>query len=107
MIDRTEFWTVLAVLGAGTYLIRFSFLGFLGNRVLPVWLSRALRYTAVSVLPALVAPAVLWPTATGGQLDLARVAAGLVTLIVGALLRQMIIAIAAGALVLFLMQYLT
>lgn len=107
MIDRGEFWTVLAVLGAGTYLIRFSFLGFLGNRVLPIWLSRALRYTAVSVLPALVAPAVLWPAGTGGQLDPARIAAGLATLIVGALLRRMIPAIATGAMVLFLMQYLT
>lgn len=106
MIAQTTFWALLILLGAGTYLIRFSFLGLLGNRELPIWMTRALRYTAVSVLPALVAPAVLWPAATGGALDLPRIAAALATLIVGALLRQMILAVAAGATVLFLLQYL-
>lgn len=106
MIDRTEFWAVLLSLGAGTYLIRFSFLGLLGNRLLPIWMTRALRYTAVAVLPALVAPAVLWPEAMGGQIDIARVGSALATLIVGALFRQMILAIAAGAMALFLLRYI-
>ena len=54
MIDRPTFWLVVVVLGIGTYLIRLSFLGLLGNRPLPLWLVRSLRYTAVAVLPALV-----------------------------------------------------
>ncbi|MGV8950073.1 MAG: AzlD domain-containing protein [Cypionkella sp.] len=106
MIDRSDFWTVVVVLGIGTYLLRFSFLGFLGNRLLPWWLVRGLRYTAVAVLPALVAPAVLWPEATGGQPDAARLLAACATVLVGALTRQMMAAIAAGAAVLFAVQYL-
>jgi branched-subunit amino acid transport protein len=105
MIDRTEFWIVVLVLGVGTYLLRFSFLGFLGNRLLPWWLVRSLRYTAVAVLPALVAPAVLWPEATGGQTDPARLLAACATVLVGALTRQMMAAIAVGAAVLFAVPY--
>ena len=106
MIDKAQLWVVIAVLGAGTYLIRFSFLGLLGNRPLPGWLVRALRYTAVAVLPALVAPAVLWPAATGGQTDPARLAAALATVMVGLALRSMMAAIAAGAVVLYLLPVL-
>ena len=52
MVDKTQLWTVMPLMAVGTYLIRFSFLGMLGNRPLPTWLTRALRYTAVGVLPA-------------------------------------------------------
>ncbi|OYU38546.1 MAG: hypothetical protein CFE33_14700 [Pseudorhodobacter sp. PARRP1] len=96
MIDRTQFWIVVVVLGLATYAIRFSFLGLLGNRPLPGWLQRSLRYTAVAVLPALVAPAVLWPPATGGTPDLARLLAAGVTVVVGLATRQMIFAALAG-----------
>ena len=106
MIDRTDFWIVVIGLGIGTYLLRFSFLGFLGNRILPWWLVRGLRYTAVVVLPALVAPAVIWPPATGGAPDAARLLAACATVLVGALTRQMMAAIIAGAAVLFAVQYL-
>ncbi len=96
MIDRTQFWIVVVVLGLATYAIRFSFLGLLGNRALPNWLQRSLRYTAVAVLPALVAPAVLWPPATSGEPDMARLLAAAVTVVVGLATRQMIIAALAG-----------
>ncbi|MEY4305608.1 MAG: hypothetical protein RIT52_1783 [Pseudomonadota bacterium] len=102
MIDRTTFWTVVVVLGAATYLIRFSFLGILGNRPLPLWLVRALRYTAVAVLPALVAPAVLWPPATGGEPDPVRLATVAVTVLAGIFSRNMIAAITAGGLTFYL-----
>ncbi len=106
MIDRRDFWIVVIVLGIGTFLMRFSFLGFLGNRLLPWWLTRGLRYTAVAVLPALVAPAVLWPEATAGALDAPRLAAAAATIVVGAITRQMMAAIAVGVAVLFGLQYL-
>lgn len=106
MIDRVDFWLVVVGLGLGTYLLRFSFLGFLGNRVLPGWLVRGLRYTAVAVLPALVAPAVLWPEAMGGQTDPARLLAAAATVLVGAYTQQMIAAIAAGVVVFAALQAL-
>lgn len=106
MIDRGTFWLVVVVLGLGTYLIRFSFLGLLGNRPLPIWLIRALRYTAVAVLPALVAPAVLWPPATGGTPDPLRLLIIAVTLMAGALSRSMIGAIAAGGIAFYALPWL-
>ena len=52
-MSAVEVWTVIIVLGLGTFLIRLSFLGLLGTRTLPGWLVRCLRYTAVAMLPAL------------------------------------------------------
>lgn len=101
MIDRTEFWTVAAALGLGTYAIRFSFLGLLGNRPLPHWLIRCLRYTAVAMLPALAAPLVLWPAATQGEPDPVRLLAALATVATGLVWRSMMGAIVAGVLVLY------
>lgn len=94
-------WTVIAVLGAGTYLIRLSFLGLIGDRDLPPWVLRYLRYTAVGVLPGLVAPLVLWPPATGGTPDLARGIAALVTLGLGLWRRSVIAAILGGGVTLY------
>ena len=77
MIDRTALWVVIIGLGLGSFFLRFVFTGLVGNKQMPAWLLRHLRYTAVAILPALVAPQVIWPSATGGQFDLPRVTAAL------------------------------
>lgn len=96
-VSEATVWGVIAVLGALTYLTRFVFLGLVGDRPMPPWLLRHLRYTGVAVLPGLVAPLVAFPAATGGALDPARLAAALVALVVGAWRRDAILAVAAGA----------
>lgn len=95
-------WLVMILLGLGSFLLRFSFLGLIGDRPLPPWVLRHLRYTAVAVIPALVAPFVLWPSATGGEPDAARLAAAAATFAVGVWTRSVVGAIAAGALTLYL-----
>lgn len=95
-------WLIIALLGVGTFLIRFSFLGIIGNRKLPPWVLRHLRYTPVAVLPALVTPMVIWPAATGGEPDAPRMIAALATLVVGLVTRNTLAAIAGGALTLYL-----
>ena len=57
---------MILLLGLGTYLIRFSFIGLVGDRQLPPSAMRMLRYVPVAVMPGLVAPLVVWPQATGG-----------------------------------------
>lgn len=99
--DPTKLWTVILAVGIGTFLIRFSFLGMIGNRPLPVWALRLLRYTPMAVIPGLVAPAVLWPAATGGETDPARLLAALATLAAGIASRNVLIGIAAGVVVLY------
>lgn len=101
-----EIWFIIAGLGIGTFLIRFSFLGLIGDRPLPPWVLRHLRYTPVAVLPALIAPLVLWPAATGGETDLPRIAAAAVTLTTGMLSKNVILSIAGGAAALYLGLYL-
>jgi branched-subunit amino acid transport protein len=101
MIGTGVIWTVIVVLGIGTFLIRFSFLGMIGGRAMPEWVLRHLRYTAVGVLPGLVAPLVLWPQATGGEPDAARMLAALATLAVGLWSRSVLWAMVAGAAVLY------
>ncbi|WP_010140144.1 AzlD domain-containing protein [Oceanicola sp. S124] len=104
-IDRTDLWIVMLGLGLGSFLLRFAFLGLVGNRQMPEWLLRHLRYTPVAVLPALVAPLVVWPSATGGDIDPARLTAALVTLAIGVFLRRTLLAILGGLAVLYLMLW--
>lgn len=89
-------WAIICILGGLTYLTRFSFLGLIGDRPLPDWVLRHLRYTGVAVLPGLVAPLVLWPAATGGDPNIARLLAAGVTLAVGVWRKDVLAAIAAG-----------
>lgn len=104
MIDKTTLWIVILALGLGSFLLRFAFLGFVGDRPLPPWLVRHLRYTAVAILPALVAPLVVFSGDNGGT-DPTRVAAAVATLVVGIWTRNVFAAIAAGALTLFGLVY--
>lgn len=95
--STAEIWLIIAVLGAGTFLIRFSFLGLIGDRDMPPIVLRLLRFTPVAVLPGMVAPLVLWPAATDGQPDPVRLVAAAVTVVVGLWLRNVLWAMAAGA----------
>jgi branched-subunit amino acid transport protein len=106
MVDKTTLWIVIIGLGIGSFLLRFVFIGLVGDRPIAPWLMRHLRYTAVAVLPALVAPQVIWPSATGGAPDPARIAAAAVTLSVGLMTKNVLAAMGAGAATLYGMLYL-
>lgn len=99
-------WLIILSVAIGTYLLRWSFLGAFGNRPMPVWAQRLLRYTAVGVLPAIVAPLVVWPAATQGQPDPARMIAAAAAVLVGIATRNVLAAILAGMSVLYLGLYL-
>ena len=98
-------WTIIIALGIGTYLIRFSFLGLIGDRPMPKWFERSLRYVGVGILPGLIAPLVLWPDATGGQPDLARIMAALVALGIGLRTHSVLGSIIGGFVTLYAMIY--
>lgn len=100
-----EIWFIILALGAGTFLIRFSFLGLIGARKMPPWVLRHLRYTPVAVLPGMVAPLALWPQATGGETDPARLLAALATFGVGLATRNVLAAVAGGAVTLYASLY--
>ncbi|WP_187431316.1 hypothetical protein ROLI_030970 [Roseobacter fucihabitans] len=106
MIDPVKLWTVIIGLGIGSYALRFTFLGIVGDRPMPAWLLRHLRYTAVAMLPALVAPQVVWPAATDGTADLPRICAAVVTLVVGLMTKNVLAAVFSGGATLFGLLYL-
>ncbi len=93
-----EIWLIIVSLGVATYAIRFSFLGLIGNRELPDWLLRHLRYTPVAILPALVTPGVLWPEGSDGSLSLPHIVSALVAVAVGYWRKNAVLAAVAGVL---------
>lgn len=101
MSEDARIWTAILCLAAGTFAVRYSFIGLVGDRRLPRWAERMLRYVPVAVMPALVAPLVVWPQATGGQPDPARLIAAAAALAIGIATRNMLAAIAGGMAVLY------
>ncbi|MFV0386473.1 AzlD domain-containing protein [Paracoccus sp. (in: a-proteobacteria)] len=104
-LSNATIWTIIVILGIGTFLLRWSFLGTLGQRDLPPWILRMLRYTPVSVLPALVAPLVIWPAATQGAPEPARLSAAAATILIGIATRSVLLAILGGAATLYGVLY--
>jgi len=99
-------WVVILGVGLGTFLIRFSFIGLVGDRELPEWAMRLLRYVPVAVMPAIAVPLVVWPAATHGTPDPARMIAAVVALAVGTWRRGPLAAILAGMATLYLASWL-
>ncbi|MDA5558316.1 AzlD domain-containing protein [Shimia sp. MMG029] len=100
-MNETTTWIIIICMGIGSFGLRYVFLGIIGDRQMPEWVLRHLRYTAVAVLPGLVAPLVIWPSATGGEPDPARMAAAAATLVTGYVTKNILWAILVGALTLF------
>ena len=94
-------WLIILLMGVGTYAIRLSFLGLIGDRPMPPLVLRLLRYTPVAVLPAMVAPLVIWPEANGGAVEPVRLCAALMALVVGYWKKNTMWAILAGAATLY------
>ncbi|WP_170385679.1 AzlD domain-containing protein [Ruegeria atlantica] len=105
-IDATTMWIVIIGLAIGSFALRFTFIGLVGDRPMPPWLLRHLRYTAVAIIPALIAPLVMWPTATEGQPDVPRMTAAAVALSVGVITKNVLAAIFTGAATLYGLLYL-
>lgn len=106
MIETGTLWTVIIVLGIGSFGLRFVFTGLVGDRAMPDWLLRHLRYTAVAILPALVAPQVVWPVATDGVFDIPRASAAAAALLIGLVTKNVLMAVLGGAITLYGLLYL-
>ena len=100
-----DFAIVLAI-GVGTYLIRLSFIGIVGDRTMPEWAMIPLRFVAPAVLAALAAPAVLL---RAGALDISpatnpRAIAAAVALLLAWKTRNVAAVIAAGMVTVWALQ---
>ena len=103
----SEFAIIVAI-GVGTYLLRLSFIGILGDRTMPDWAIVPLRFVAPAVLAALVAPAVLL---RDGSVDVSpatnpRALAALIALLIAWKTKNVTAVIVAGMAVIWLLQAL-
>lgn len=53
-MGSAQSWLVVLGLAAGTFLIRYSFIGLFANRDMPVWLLRALQLMVPAIFGAIV-----------------------------------------------------
>ncbi|MEN9539352.1 MAG: hypothetical protein RLZZ126_1587 [Pseudomonadota bacterium] len=56
--DAFTSWAIVLGLALGTFLIRYSFIGFFANRDIPAWLERALQFMVPAIFAAIVASGV-------------------------------------------------
>ncbi len=105
-IASEALWLTVIGLGILTFLTRFLFLGLIKHGVLPDRAVRLLRYVPVTVLPALIAPMVVYPRSLNGTTDPIWLAAALITLAVGIVTRNMLATIVAGMGALWVLQWL-
>jgi branched chain amino acid efflux pump len=100
-----SFWLVMLAGGALTFAIRLSFIAAEGRVALPGWFRAMLPFVPVATLTAIVAPELVMP---GGVLQLtvanARLVAGCAAIAIAALTRNVLVTIAGGFLVLWLVH---
>jgi branched-subunit amino acid transport protein len=100
-------WLTMLLAGLVTYMIRLSFIWFIGHRSIPPLLRRALRLVPPAVLTAIIFPEIFLPR---GQLDLslgnARLLAALLATLVAWRTRSAVLTIIVGMLSVWLLQAL-
>ena len=106
MTDPLKIWIIIFFLGVGTYLIRFSFLGLVGDRKLPKWFTQHLNYVGVAVMPGLIIPFLVWPDATGGTLDAPRLIAAFAAFGIGIWQQSALWSVIAGIATLYTLMYI-
>lgn len=106
-MNALAIWLLFLAIGAGTVLMRISFVYLFGRIEMPDWLRRALRFVPASVLAALVFPALTHPA---GTFDLSsgnvRLLAGLAGAVVAWRTKNVLLTIAVGMAVFWLLQAL-
>ena len=101
-------WTIILVLGIGTFLLRFSFIQLVGRIDLPEPVTRALRFVPPAVLAAIIMPALLQDHATGAlNFSPANpyLLAGIVAALTAWITRNMVLPLATGLGALYLLQW--
>ena len=78
-----QIWISIVGLGLLTIILRSSFIVFWGDRQMPDWLMRHLRYVAVALIPGMIAQMIAYPRSLNNQWDLVWVIAAGVALIAG------------------------
>lgn len=99
-------WATIIAAGAGTVLVRASFIMLPAETRVPAWLQRCLKYVGAAVLPALVLPDVLFrDLQPGAAFNSYRVIAALIAMFIAWKTRSIFGTLVAGMVSLWLLQY--
>jgi branched-subunit amino acid transport protein len=100
-----EGWIAIAGLSIGTFLIRYSFIGFLAGKKLPAKFERALQLAVPAIFAAIVIPLIVL---SNGQVDTTtrwpHIASAVVTGVVAWWRGGMLLPLAAGMATLYLLS---
>ncbi len=107
-MNPSTIWIMIILAGAGTFLLRLSFLGLVTGEVSPL-VRRALRLVPAAALTALVIPALVPPAGgpTTGIADWIRLIAAVVAVLVARRTGSMFLTILAGMVVVWLLAWVT
>ena len=99
-------WLTVIFCGLVTFAVRASFIVLPPDTQVPVWLRGGLKYVAAAVLPALIAPDVLYRELAPGEIvNLYRVVAALLAILVAYRTRSIFGTMASGMAILWLLKW--
>lgn len=105
-LDATSLWLLMLVIGAGTFLIRFSFIWLFGRGEISPGVQGILRFIPPSVLSAMILPSFVFPHHSGFAIGNPRMWAGALAAIVAWRTKSMILTILTGMSALWMMTLL-
>ena len=105
MMTAPVLWLTILCIGVMTFAIRLSFIAFFGKREMPPFLLSTLRFVPISVLSAIIFPA-LFLSANRLNLSLsnARLFAGILAVLVAWRTKNVLLTIIVGMAALWLLQ---
>jgi branched-subunit amino acid transport protein len=109
MSIATDWVSVATILAAGavTVLARASFIVLPADTNVPAWLTRALKYVAAAVLPALILPDVLFRELPPGELiNSYRLIAAMIAALIAWRTKSIFATLGAGMATLWLLKWL-
>jgi branched-subunit amino acid transport protein len=97
-MDNLMLWLAIALIGLGTFSLRFAFLPLAGRVALPARLTRALRFVPAAILSAIIVPALcVGPSgALHIGIDNPKLIAGIVAALIAWSTRNMLATILLG-----------
>jgi branched-subunit amino acid transport protein len=106
-MDSMNLWLILILGGLGTYLLRLSFILIFQHVKMPEFMEKILRLVPPAVFSAIVLPELL---VRDGSVQFSvtnlRLIAGLLAAVIALKTRNVLITIASGMVILWLLQYL-
>jgi branched-subunit amino acid transport protein len=105
-MDSLNLWLILIVGGLGTYLLRLSFILIFQHFKMPDFMERILRLVPPAVFSAIVLPELL---VRDGSVQFSvsnlRLIAGLLAAVIALKTRNVLVTIASGMVILWLLQF--